>query len=586
MVPIPEIHIPLPLTIQLSALIPTNLFYIRNDFTGGRRMFIKRMLCIIMAAMVMLSLAACGGTTAPAATTAAATTVAATAVAATAVAATTVAEAETTAVTTEEPTREAPKPIKWMLFQWGTGQNLDDPNLKYYQALNEWANVIIEPIIVPFDTYTDKFNATFASGDVPDLVCAVGMLALVNENLGPAGLVVPISDHLDKLPSYKKYLDKYKSQLPKITATDGKMYEVVLINDSKAASDGLMMREDILKAGNFDPASIKTTDDLYAAFKVLQEQNDGKPVLNCRYGFSRMEFFANIFGGGFSIRWNPDTKVWYQSAITDNTKAGVTFLAKLFKEGILAKDWASNTDELWESAFRTGRLYSSYDNLMQLSAMTLAEGQKMIYIVPPTYNGVRYPRPYGGGLDSWMGNVINSKSKAIDNILAMQEFLFNDANQTFIQYGEEGVTFVTRSDGTKAYKEGMFWWADPVNPLSEVYGCGWQESTCFLVPFERTFVEYVKENDLTQSPWIPAYNAYAEAVWTYQEPVYAFTKEELDILNNLRPALETYISEAITQFISNVKPLSEWDAFVQGVKDLSSDQVVEIQNTATTRTNK
>jgi putative aldouronate transport system substrate-binding protein len=408
-------------------------------------------------------------------------------------------------------------------------------------------------------------------------------LKLVNEDLGPAGLLVPISDHLDKIPSLKKYLDKYESQIPLITATDGKIYVVPWINDFKPEGSGLMMREDILKAGNFDPASIKTTDDLYAAFKVLQEQNAGKPVLNCRSGIERMEFMTNIFGGGFSMRWNPDTKVWYQAAITDNTKAGVTFLNTLYKDGILAKDWASNTDELWEAAFRGGELYSSYDNMMQLSAMTLAEGQKMIYILPPTYQGKIWPRPYEANINQWVGNVISSKSKAIDNILMIMEFFFNDANQTFIQYGEEGITFVTRSDGLKAYKEGNVWYG-ATGPLSQEYGCGWMLT--MVAPFERTFCEYLSPTDLTPSPWIPAYNAYADGVWTYTNPIYQFNAEEIEKLNAIEPALKTYIQESITQFISSVRSLDKWDEFVKTVKDMSNEQVVEIYNTATTRTNK
>ena len=55
-----------------------------------------------------------------------------------------------------------------------------------------------------------------------------------------------------------------------------------------------------------------------------------------------------------------------------------------------------------------------------------------------------------------------------------------------------------------------------------------------------------------------------------------FSDEETEELNNLRTDMTTYFSENYISFLTGVKPLSEWDSFVQDMKSFGMDKLLEI----------
>ena len=55
-----------------------------------------------------------------------------------------------------------------------------------------------------------------------------------------------------------------------------------------------------------------------------------------------------------------------------------------------------------------------------------------------------------------------------------------------------------------------------------------------------------------------------------------FSDEETEELNNLRTDMTTYFSENYISFLTGVKPLSEWDSFVQDMKTFGMDKLLEI----------
>ena len=44
----------------------------------------------------------------------------------------------------------------------------------------------------------------------------------------------------------------------------------------------------------------------------------------------------------------------------------------------------------------------------------------------------------------------------------------------------------------------------------------------------------------------------------------------------LNDSIETYVEENLSKFLQGQKPLSEWDAYTQGVRDLGVDRMIEI----------
>ena len=59
-----------------------------------------------------------------------------------------------------------------------------------------------------------------------------------------------------------------------------------------------------------------------------------------------------------------------------------------------------------------------------------------------------------------------------------------------------------------------------------------------------------------------------------------FTDEETDEANTIKADLETYFSENYVSFLNGVKPLSEWDSYIQDMKTFGLDRLTEIYQNA------
>jgi hypothetical protein len=79
----------------------------------------------------------------------------------------------------------------------------------------------------------EKLSIKVAGNDLPDIINIGNQDLFIEANtpdfllakeIGPKGLIVPLSDHLEKLPHYKLWLDKYPEYVGGITSSDGKVY--------------------------------------------------------------------------------------------------------------------------------------------------------------------------------------------------------------------------------------------------------------------------------------------------------------------------------------------------------------------------
>ena len=183
--------------------------------------------------------------------------------------------------------QEEPKDVTWMLVEYSTVKY--NNHLEIYQKLEEAGNIKLNILPTPIDAYVDKFSIMMAASEKPDVMSVYGE-GVYNtvKDFGPKGMFVPISDHLDQMPNLAKWLEKYESSLPAVTAGDGKLYCMPKVKDYDPIYTGLVMRTDLLEKGGFDVSKMETVDDLYRAFEILKEQNDGRAPFSGRFGLGKI----------------------------------------------------------------------------------------------------------------------------------------------------------------------------------------------------------------------------------------------------------------------------------------------------------
>lgn len=490
--------------------------------------------------------------------------------------------------TADSGTSSEPIEVSWMMTALGT-IDLENPNLKVYQAMNEAADIKIKPIVVPEDSYEDKFAAVIASNDMYDIMAGAPVSQTI-QSIGPQGLFVAISDNYDKMPKLKGLLDKYPLDTKAILSTDGKLYQFpTVFVDVTYASTGLVMREDLLNAAGIKPDSIETMDDLYSAFAAMSAQNSGKPVISARFNIKNMAYIARMFGGDFLVAYNNETKKFEYPVYKNETKMAVEFLNKMYTDGLLHPEWASMSDAVWEEAVSTGELATYVDNMQMLAARnsdlasSVGEHAKLIPVLPPKINGKI--RPWSSNpsvmLGGWGGPVISSAvtGEKLSRIFTLMNWIYDyEKSSPSLLWGEEGVTFVYDEQGYPRYIVDVDW-ENGNGPLPKEYGV----NVFALVVTPERFYD-IATNPVGENPFMDAMELYKE-VYAYSTPSVAFTTEETDRLKVIKTPLDTFVQENIIKFINGTTPMSQWDQFVAKLTEMKIHEVEEIYNTALSRLN-
>ncbi len=466
--------------------------------------------------------------------------------------------------------------------------------LKLYDKISKDCNVKLEVIVAASDGWNDKFNVLVSSGDLPDTVFILGNQAQVNE-LGQKGILLPFSDNLAKTPILAKLFAQHPDDLKYLMAANGKVYATPCVHLRTANTKGIILREDVLRKNGFDINSIKTTDDLYNAFLVLQKANDGNPVMGDRGGtLAALKVLSRMFGVwsiGFlgDLQYNLKTRQFDYPLSTPAFRDAMLYFSRMYKDGILSPDILSMTDEVFTIQLRSGKLLASADsvqnafNTNQKMASLGFSDANMLAIVPPAYAGTAYPWRSDPQFLAGLGDIINAKSKVIDGALRMEEWLYDAANREFLAFGVEGQTFTRSADGTLTITVTK-------DVMNKVWGCNGNN-----IMFNRYLEAYPGYAHNEAGGFFVKVDPKVEAAkWRWvdvqrkfytlpPDPPVTFTGEESDRLKTIKTPLDTYISENLAKFVLNTKPMTEWDSFIAGLGQFDVSGVLKVYNDALKR---
>lgn len=325
---------------------------------------------------------------------------------------------------------------------------------------------------IPLSAGLEKYNVMFASGSYPDFIPNMNSPTSVRK-WASAGYLLPISDYLDKLPTYRGlFSDQDWQLLLDFAGMNGKLYML----PSVASNDPMtwIYREDA-----FEQAGVAqfpaTLEELRAALLKLRETYpqsvgigvrggpDNTGIKNLMNGF-RQAFRNpdNIYTRGF---WNdPDqggAVVW--SMASDKHRAMLSYLAGLYKEGLIEKEFATITKEQWAAKRLTGKVLIDF----QWSSHTVdpeyeikdVPGAKWAYATKlPSAEAGQLALEFKPITFALFGPIFSNKlanqPEKLERILDYIEWSATPEGQLFHQMGLEGVTY-SKENGAIRYMEGL-----------------------------------------------------------------------------------------------------------------------------------
>jgi putative aldouronate transport system substrate-binding protein len=339
---------------------------------------------------------------------------------------------------------------------------------RYWQELEKRLGVTLELGLTPAGAYNEKIAAVTASGDLADLTW-VSLLNAPSQNQAILqGAYADLTPYLtggalEEFP----HLAAFPDRLWKNATIKGKIYGVP--RPLLTPGDMLVFRQDWAEKVGF--AQIRNADDF---FKCMVAFTKNDPDGNGRADTFGLAGCTTIGAANFNLPWfmqvfrvphqwrrNPDGTL--TNAIeTEEFRQTIAFQRRLFEAGIFHPDSATLTNAQLRDTFLAGKHGGNAGSIGSLASPTgfrrqikeLTPTGEVVGLVPFGHDGG--PGVAHSGLGYFGFVCLPAKAardrERVKELLRILDFYaapFGSEEQTFLQYGIEGVHHELEPDGSR-----------------------------------------------------------------------------------------------------------------------------------------
>jgi putative aldouronate transport system substrate-binding protein len=449
-----------------------------------------------------------------------------------------------------------------------------------WKYLKEKTGVTLNIQVPPGNTpaqLDNTLNLTVASGNMPDMMYTQNKKTA--DKFGQQGALVNILDYLNEMPNLKKWMAQFPIDTQNAKSADGKMYVFPNSGIGETNRMNWMYREDVFKKNGLTVPA--TWDELYMDLKKLKQAYPDSYPFAWRNGLQYLRNFAPAFGTGSDdtandVYYDLDKKEWRYGPIEDNYKTMISYLNKFYKEGLIPPDFLTIDTKQWQDLMSTNRAFVTNDYISRVDFYNLPMRKQT-----PEYNLLFMPTPAGaaGGpqrnaytqfLEN--GIMVTSTSKKIKDIMHFMDFYYSEEGKTMVSWGKLGETYKD-NNGKKQFSGG---YAD----VSDM-----RKKTGLSTDGTYTWFDYDSHLSLSSPELQDAYKQ-APKYDSQQQPRPAMTQQELEIISTTGQTLQKSRDQNLAKFITGQRNLGEWSSYVDELKKIGVDKIVNAYKTAYDRSQK
>ena len=468
---------------------------------------------------------------------------------------------------------------------------------RIFDHIKELTNVEITLTHIPFSDATEKRSLLISAGDAPTLI----PLVYTGEEAPfvSSGAVVPMSDYVDKMPNFQKYVKEWDlgDMIDNLKQSDGKYYMVPGLQEVSVPVFSLVIRKDVFE--ELTGAVPNTWEELHEGLKLIKEKYpDAVPLADGFEAASMLNYASHAFGtkagwgfGDGSIP-GPDGKLTYV-AITDEDKQMSENFRVLVEEGLLDKEsltasndgsGAASVSEKFaaETCFAASGSSGTAIEFATALDETVGKGNHSVALIPPPAG------PAGDNVEPrnfWHGFMLNSQITKSENFLATLQFLdwlyYNPDAREMLRWGEKDTNYTKAEDGTITLKDEFSLDDYAINP---------DGTTDIKVDlgFSTFPAESSESRALKESYSTPEFVEYIDEVLSVRTPREPYPPKpmdeaELEQASLLATPIKDAVDTATLQFIMGERDMSEWDAFKGELEAAGLPRYLELLNTARDR---
>lgn len=418
----------------------------------------KRLVCLLLAAMLLLGMAACSQKTEPTPAPEAP------------------AQPEQNAEPAAEPAAEPEadpfaEHMDISIAIWDIENAIThadtDVVLKY---IEDKFNITIEPVNITYANYNDQLTLWAASNQMPDIMAGIATQRPQFAELVNDGVIRNIPDEMiAKYPNVQEYLSSPSAAKCIVNGEFHGIYRASWFSPEGTMSQGgIWYRWDLAQAAGVTEEP-ETWDDLFAMVQKIQEANPGMTGITTS---SRPTFAQRLMTytapdsiiDGLVARWvdNGDgTLVPAYLAgenLGDNALKVFNMAREMYDNGVIDPDIAVITKDEAVAKFVTGKAAAiSVTNILDVNGAFVEAGDidsdvyRLMNIIP-SIDGVKHLAP----TEDWSENYIAAdvSDEKLDRILALYDWMLSEEGTIVCFYGIEGETYEMTENGAVFFADG------------------------------------------------------------------------------------------------------------------------------------
>ena len=409
------------------------------------------------------------------------------------------------------------------------------------------------------------------------------------------GVIVPLNDILaQKAPSLTEWMKKRPEIRKAMTSLDGKIYYFPMFDEEPLGNYPLAIREDWLNKLNLKvPVTTEEWYQVWKEFKTKDPNGNGKsdeiPFSASYLSWYRM--FSAAWGvvDDFYVNPRDGGKASY-GKIDDRYREAIAWMARMYSEGLVDKEIATNDAKAFTGKVAQD-LVGSFRGPMGSNLLAFANnmpeqipGFKVVGTEPlkGPYGDQVHPRvdqsPRGGVIAA----VITSENKYPEETVEWIDYFYSKEGAKLVTHGIEGKTYVI-TDGNMRPTE--FITKNP-DGLSSKEAFGTVSFGQGQGPF--VFLKGEGEPDVSNPITALELDTKARCIPPFLEEskkflipgALSFESADDSTRRQIMADIQTYVDEMTTKFIIGQEPMENWDKYVEKVKGMGIDKVIEIYQKA------
>lgn len=454
-----------------------------------------------------------------------------------------------------------------------------------FSQLEQATNVRWDATLVSFFSSDEQFQLMVASQDYTDVVCrAIDSYTGGTDQAIEEEFLIDVSDLIDEnMPNLLDWFDKYPELRKQMSTVEGniggfpKFYQ-----EPSDVNEGALIRLDWLEELGLE--SPKTYDDLHNVLTQFKEQKNASAPLvipvntgvqgNLLYGYN----IDNYYQVDGQVRFGP---------MQPEFKEYLTMMNQWYNEGLLSDSFLTSQAEVLMdfSTILSGDTGvwcgSGTQSITQLLSMA-AESQPDMRITGMTNVTKDGDTAHVGTesqiLDSIMWSITTQCSDPAA-IARYVDYLYSDAGILLANYGVEGETF-HYVDGKPVLTELVTNNPDySYNLALNIFTCDRQTPVPFIIDEQKARNDYSED----QSNAVAVWNEATDGLYNIPRQGVNMTTKEQEEYNSTYSDIDTYMDETISKFVVGDLSLDQFDSFVQKLKDMGIEDCIAIEQTAYNR---